>query len=161
MRIKDALIELNGTYGAMRKEALHTLQAIRPKLKSISDADQMQEFIERKYFYWKEDLLSIAELANKYNVSITRLKKSWDRYAFLEKQIDKSKPAFKKLKLGRFEFSPYALNVSGSNADVSIFIDKGKLDMGIYPKKDLWTKAFSQYARNLKKEIKIILEAKL
>lgn len=162
MKLKQVLINFHDAYLSMRKEALAVLKNVRPKLKSASDAEEMQEFIERKYFFWKDDIRSVIRLAKKYNVSSAKLEKIWNSFAKIERNIISIEPILKKLGFKRFDFDPYAISAHGPRADLVIYVDAA-VTVGIYPKDERFglTDDFIEYAKDLKDEMNKILNANI
>lgn len=157
----DKLLELNKIYEEMRNEALKTLQSIKPKVKNITDAQIIQQFLENKDFYWKHDLSSIKQISQIYKINISKLEMLWKKYTEVEEYVLTSKKYFEQLGLENITFGPMTLLSASGDKESEIYIYPGDkdLDIRVYPKSDEdWTKDFEEFSEQLKKRIQNITQ---
>ena len=161
--MKDKLLEFGKLYEEMRKEALRIVEEIKPKVQDMTDAQIVQSLREKKDFYWKHDLSTIKELANKYKIKISKLNEIWEKYVNLEQKILEKKKDFEQLGLKDITFGPKSISASGEkDSQIYIYIDlqKQDLDIRVYPEDEDtgWTEDFEKFASELKDKIKNLLQ---
>ncbi|PIN77748.1 hypothetical protein COV15_01555 [Candidatus Woesearchaeota archaeon CG10_big_fil_rev_8_21_14_0_10_34_12] len=166
MRLKDKLSELSRTYNEMEKEARSILKKIKPKVKSITDAQIVHSLTEKKDFYWKHDLSKLKMLAEKYQISLSKLKKVLEKYAGIDKSLLKFVPELEKLGLKDISFGPRTLLIASGNkkSNMVIYPRKSQLNIKVYPEfneEENWTKDFEKFAEELKNKIKILTEKEI
>lgn len=161
MKLKDKLLELSKTYEEMRKEALRIVEAIKPKVKNITDAQIVQSIIEKRDFYWKHDLQTVQKLAEEYKIKISKLIKLVGRYLEIEQVLLKNKIKFENLDLKEVTFGPKTLVSASSNknSEILIYPKNKELDIRVYPEFDKdGNKDFEKFAEGLKKKIQNLIE---
>ena len=164
--MKDKLLEFGNLYEEMRKEALRIVEEIKPKVRSITDAQIVQSLKEKSDFYWKHDLSTIKRLANRYKINISKLNEIWRKYLNLEQEILKKKKELEQLGLKDITFGPKSITASGekdSRVYIYVEIQKQDLDVGVYPEDEDtgWTEDFEKFAEELKSKIQNLLQKDL
>lgn len=160
MTLKEELLGLAETYEQIKNEANLAVTTLKSKASDLTDRQRIQYLMDNKEFNLKNNLLSVIDLADRYGVNVSNLKRLSKKYKDAESSILSNMGVLTRLGLKNISVGPRALGAMCNNGSIILHINlpRKDVDVKVYPtEEDEWSGPFERYAYQLKKSVEKVL----
>ena len=137
MNLKQTLIELSSIFQSVENEGFEILKQIRPLVKNIDQGMSVQRILENKKLDWENDLQIIFNLAQEYNIDLSKFTELREKYVDSESRILEKKEKIA-AELGLKNINIENFSISGETdkeITLNISVKKGEIEIYTYPLK--------------------------